>query len=116
MAPALERQEHIRRFLATSDTGTLPSSYDYASCYPEVAGVLSGLASPYWQRMAGSGDGDDAFRFYRQVAANGLTSGIPRENSPLRNWIVQLRAEKYRQQGRKLGSRSPGSSPGGTRH
>ncbi|HEX7162343.1 MAG TPA: hypothetical protein VF223_14045 [Trebonia sp.] len=37
-------------------------------------------------------------RFYRQVAANGLTSGTLRENIPLRNWIVELRAE------RKLGS------------
>jgi len=92
------RQERIRRFLAASRTGTLPRSYDYASYYPEVVSVLSVLASPYWQRMAGSGDTDDALRFYRQVAANCLTTGTPRQNTPLRNWIVELRAA------RKLGS------------
>lgn len=92
------RQERIRRFLAASRTGTLPRSYDYASYYPEVVSVLSLVASSYWQRMAGSGDTDDTLRFYRQVAANGLTTGTPRENTPLRNWIVQLRAA------RKLGA------------
>lgn len=88
------RQERTRRLLAVSRTGTLRRSYDYASYYPEVVSVLSVLASPYWQRMAGSGDADDALRFYRQVAANGLTSGTPRENTPLRNWIVGLRAAR----------------------
>jgi hypothetical protein len=86
------RQDRIRRFLAAAGTGTLPRSYDYASYYPEVVGVLSVLASDFWQRMAGSGDADDAIRFYRHVAANGLTSGAPRENTPLRSWIVELRA------------------------
>jgi len=88
------RQERIRRLLAASRTGTLRRPYDYASYYPEVVSVLSVLASPYWQRMAGSGDADDALRFYRQIAANGLTSGTPRENTPLRNWIVELRAAR----------------------
>lgn len=92
------RQERIRRLLAVSRTGSLPHSYDYAAYYPEVVGILSLLASPYWQRMAGSGDPGDAARFYHQVSANGLTNGTPRENIPLRNWIVELRAE------RRLGS------------
>lgn len=92
------RQERIRRFLAASCRGTLPRSHDYALYYPEVVSILSVLASPYWQRMAGSGDTNDALRFYREVAANGLTNGTPRENTPLRNWIVELRAA------RKLGS------------
>lgn len=48
--------------------------------------------------MAASGNLDDALHFYRQISANGLTKGTPRENTPLRNWIVKLRAE------RKLGS------------
>jgi len=51
------------------------------------------LASPYWQRMAGSGKVGDAFRFYHQVASNGLTNGNPKENIPLRSWIVRLREE-----------------------
>jgi hypothetical protein len=29
-----------------------------------------------------------------QVAANGLTSGTPRENTPLRKWIMELRAAR----------------------
>jgi TniQ len=93
------RQERIRRLLAVNRTGSLPRSYDYAAYYPEVVGILSVLASPYWQRIAGSGDPDDALRFYRQISANGLTNGTPRENNPLRNWIVELRAE------RRFGSR-----------
>jgi TniQ len=92
------RQERIRRLLTASRSGLLPHSYDYAAYYPEVVGILSVLASRYWQCMAGSGDPDDALRFYHQIAANGLTNGTPRENNPLRNWIVELRAE------RRLGS------------
>lgn len=92
------RQGRIRQFLATSGNGTLPHSYDYASYYPEVVGVLSVLTSPYWQQMARSGDADDALLFYREVAASGLTSGTPRENIPLRNWIAELRTA------RRLGS------------
>ena len=92
------RQERISRLLAVSRTGSLPRSYDYASYYPEVVGILSVLASPYWQRMAGSGDPDDALRFYAQISTNGLNNGTPRENTPLRNWIVERRAE------RRLGS------------
>jgi hypothetical protein len=72
----------------------LPRSYDYALYYPEVVSILSVLASPYWQRMAGSGDTNDALRFYREVAANGLTNGTPRENTPLRNWLVELCAAR----------------------
>jgi TniQ len=88
------RQDRIRRFLAVIGNETLPRSYDYAAYYPEVVGVLSVLASPHWRRMASSGQADDALRFYHQVAANGLTSGTPRENTPLRSWIVKLRAER----------------------
>jgi hypothetical protein len=88
------RQERVLRLLAASHTGILPRSYDYAAYYPEVVGILSVLASPYWQRMAGSGNPDDAVRFYHQVAANGLTNGRPQENNPLRNWIARLRAER----------------------
>jgi hypothetical protein len=61
-------------------------------------GLLSVLASPYWRQMAGSGAADDTLRFYHQIAASGISSGTPRENTPLRNWIVELRAE------RRLGS------------
>jgi hypothetical protein len=92
------RQDRIQLLLAVSRTGILPRSYDYAAYYPEVVGILGVLASPYWQRMAGSGDPDDVLRFYHQVAANGLTNGRPQENNPLRNWIVRLRTE------RRLGS------------
>lgn len=87
------RQERIQRLMAASSTGALRRSYDYASYYPEVVSVLSVLASAHWQRMARSADPDDTLRFYRQVAANGLTNGTPRYNTPLRNWIAELRAE-----------------------
>ena len=53
------RQERIRRLLTTNRAEALPRSFDYAAFYPEVVGVLSVLASPYWQRMAESGDPDD---------------------------------------------------------
>jgi hypothetical protein len=76
------RQERLRNFLARERVGALPQAYDYASYYPEVVGVLSVLASPYWQRMAGSGDVTEALRFYRQVASNGLTNGSPAQNTP----------------------------------
>jgi len=70
------RQERLRHFLASSSTGRLPRSYDHASYYPEVAGALSVITSPYWQRMAGSGDADDAARLYRRFAADQLADDI----------------------------------------
>jgi hypothetical protein len=96
------RQERLRHFLASSATGRLPRSYDHASYYPEVAGVLSVITSPYWQRMAGSGDADDAACLYRRFAASGVTRGDPGQNTPLRGWIAGLRAERYRQPTSKL--------------
>jgi hypothetical protein len=65
----------------------LPWSYDYAAYYPEVVGVLSVLASPYWRRMAISDDPAEEERFYRQVANDGLTNGTPALNTPLRKWV-----------------------------
>lgn len=90
------RQERLRRFLASTATGALPRSYDYAAYYPEVVGILSVIASPYWQRMAGSADPDAAARLYRQLTASGLTRGDPSQNTPLRSWLVQLREENIR--------------------
>ena len=87
------RQRRTRCFLARSHAGALPRSYDYASYYPEVIGILSVLASPHCQHLASSGGAADAFRFYRLAALNGLTNGNPQENNPLRNWIVKLREE-----------------------
>lgn len=83
----------MRRVLACNDAGGLPRSYDYASYSPEVVALLSVLASPYWQRIGGSGDAAEAFRFYRKVTGNGLTNGSANENTPLRSWIVKLREE-----------------------
>jgi hypothetical protein len=71
------RQERLRGLLVSSATGTLPRSYDYACYYPEVVGILGVLTSPYWQRIAGSLDADDALRLYHHVAANGLSRGDP---------------------------------------
>jgi len=96
------RQERLRHFLASSAPAKLPCSYDYAAYYPEVVGILSVLTSPYWQRMAGSADADDALRLYRHVAANGLTRGDPSQNTPLRNWIVRLRGENLWRQNSNL--------------
>jgi hypothetical protein len=65
-------------------------------------GILGVLTSPYWQRIAGSLDADDAPRLYRCVATNGLTRGDPAQNIPLRGWITKLRAETIRQQNSNL--------------
>ena len=45
------RQQRLRHFLANSAKGALPRSYDYASYYPEVVGVLSVISSSYWQSV-----------------------------------------------------------------
>jgi hypothetical protein len=96
------RQQRLRGLLASSATGTLPRSYDYACYYPEVVGILGVLTSPYWQRIAGSLDADDALRLYHHVAANGLSRGDPGQNIPLRGWITKLRAETIRRQNSNL--------------
>jgi predicted trehalose synthase len=59
-------------------TGKLPRSYDYVAYYPEVVGIFSVLASPYWRQMAGSGATDDTLRFYHQVAANVRSTDLSR--------------------------------------
>lgn len=96
------RQERLRRFLAGSTTGRLPRSYDYACYYPEVVGILGVITSPYWRRIAGSLDPGDSVRLYRHVAASGLSRGDPSQNTPLRGWIMKLRAESIRQRNSDL--------------
>jgi hypothetical protein len=96
------RQERLRHLLASSATGRLPRSYDYACYYPEVVGIIGVLTSPYWQRIAGSLDPGDSLRLYDHVAASGLSRGDPSQNTPLRGWIAKLRAETIRQQNSSL--------------
>lgn len=96
------RQERLRHLLASSATGRLPRSYDYACYYPEVVGMLGVLTSPYWQRIAGSLDPGGSLRFYHHVTANGLSRGDPSQNTPLRGWIMKLRAETIQQQNSNL--------------
>jgi hypothetical protein len=91
------RQERLRHLLAGSAPGRLPRSYDYACYYPEVVGILGVITSPYWRRIAGSLYPGDSVRLYRHVAASGLSRGDPSQNTPLRGWIMQLRAETIRQ-------------------
>lgn len=87
------RQERRHHFFDRERAEFLPWSYDYASYYPEVVGVLSVLASPFWQRMASSDDVTETLRFYRQITNNGLTNGTPALNRPLHDWVVSRRAE-----------------------
>lgn len=96
------RQERLRHLLASSATGRLPRSYDYACYYPEVVGILGVITSPYWRRIAGSLDPGDSVRLYRHVAASGLNRGDPSQNTPLRGWIMKLRAETIRQRNSNL--------------
>ena len=82
------RWNRMRYFFSREQADRLPWSYDYAAYYPEVVGVLSVLASPYWRRLAISGDPAKEERFYRQIAENGLTNGTPALNRPLASWVT----------------------------
>ncbi|MDI5975852.1 TniQ family protein [Amycolatopsis magusensis] len=88
------RSERKRYLFAREQATRLPWSYDYAAYYPEVVGVLSVLASPYWRCMAISENPADQERFYRQIARNGLTNGKPELNKPLRNWVNGHRQDR----------------------
>ena len=88
------RTSRLRYLFDREQTQRLPRSYDYAAYYPEVAGVLSVLVSPFWQHLAISEDPTQQEAFFRQVAANGLTNGAPWRNTPLRNWIDRLRWDR----------------------
>lgn len=85
------RWERKRWFFTRERARTLPWSYDYAAYYPEVVDVLSVLTSPYWRRMTISDNPTDEERFYRQIAANGLTNGEPARNTPLNKWVSSHR-------------------------
>jgi len=88
------RWERKQLFFSRANVKSLPWSYDYASYYPEVVGVLSVLASPYWRRIALSDDLAEQERFYRQVADNGLTNGKPSRNRPLADWLQDRHERK----------------------
>jgi hypothetical protein len=87
------RWERKRYFFTREKAEFLPWSYDFAAYYPEVIGVLSVLLSPYWRRMAISDDPAEEQRFYRQIAANGLTNGTPAHNTPLSTWVNRHRQD-----------------------
>jgi TniQ protein len=91
---ATARSTRMRYFFAQERADRLPWSYDYAAYYPEAVSVLSVLASPYWRRLAISGDPAENARFYRHVAANGLTNGTPAENTPLIKWLEHQRLDR----------------------
>jgi hypothetical protein len=88
------RWNRRRHLFIRENAERLPWSYDAAACYPEVVALLSVLTSPHWRRMATSDNPADRQRFYRQTAANGITTGQPERNRPLNTWIEHHRQDR----------------------
>ncbi|MER7279452.1 TniQ family protein [Dactylosporangium sp. NPDC000244] len=88
------RSARRRYFFKREQAKILPWSYSHAAHYPEVVGVLSVLASPFWRRLAISAIPADWRLFLQQVGRNGITNGDPATNAPLRNWMVEQRRKQ----------------------
>jgi hypothetical protein len=88
------RNDRRRYLFNREQSEVLPFSYGYAAQHPEVIGVLGVIVSPFWRRLAISDDPTDQQRFYAEIKKNGLYSGNPEANTPLRRWIRDHRRDR----------------------